>query len=345
MAFHKFGIFLAPFHPVGQNPTLALEQDLALIGLLDELGYDIAWVGEHHSGGVEIIGSPEVFIAVAAERSRNIRLGASVSSLAFQHPLLLADRIVQLDHLTRGRVAISMGPVGMPADGFMMGARPAEQHNLMLQAVEVLVPLLRGETVNRASDGFTLRDASLQLAPFSPAGIEMVVAGQASPAAARTAGALDLGLLSLVATTPGGANALAPSWEIYERRATDNARVADRRHWSLGGPVHIAETRAQAFVDVKYGIKSWIEYFREVGDMRIVVEAATDVAEALVANGIAVIGSPADAIEQIRRLEEQSGGFGTFLQIAHNWANWDATQRSYDLFARQVIPAFGPGGV
>ena len=66
----KFGIFLAPFHPVGQNPTLALERDLDLIEHLDSLGFDEAWIGEHHSAGYEIIASPEVFIAAAAQRTR-----------------------------------------------------------------------------------------------------------------------------------------------------------------------------------------------------------------------------------------------------------------------------------
>src|SRR3954466_10088985 len=96
----KFGIFLAPFHPVGQNPTLALERDLDLVVHLDRLGFDEAWVGEHPSGGFELIASPEVFVATAAERTRHIRLGSGVNSLPYHHPLLLADRWVLLDHLT-----------------------------------------------------------------------------------------------------------------------------------------------------------------------------------------------------------------------------------------------------
>src|SRR5438270_8917537 len=98
----RFGIFLAPFHPVGQSPTAALQRDLEMIVRLDELGYDEAWIGEHHSAGYEIIASPEVFIAVAAERTKHIRLGTGVSSLPYHHPLMLADRMVLLDHLTRG---------------------------------------------------------------------------------------------------------------------------------------------------------------------------------------------------------------------------------------------------
>src|SRR3954464_13508337 len=100
----RFGIFLAPFHPVGQNPTLAIQRDLELIQRLDELGYDEAWIGAHHSAGYEIIASPEVFMAVAAERTRNIKLGTGVSSLPYHQPLILADRMVLLDHLTRGRI-------------------------------------------------------------------------------------------------------------------------------------------------------------------------------------------------------------------------------------------------
>jgi len=104
----RFGIFLAPFHPVGQNPTLALQRDLELIEHLDRLGFDEAWIGEHHSAGFEIIASPEVFIAAAAERTRRIRLGTGVSSLPYHQPLMLADRMVLLDHLSGGRVMLGV---------------------------------------------------------------------------------------------------------------------------------------------------------------------------------------------------------------------------------------------
>ena len=65
-----------------------------------------------------------------------------------------------------------------------------------------------------------------------------------------------------------------------------------------------------------------------------------DPAEALVASGLAVIGTPDDAIAQIKRLEAESGGFGTFLHMAHNWADWAETKRSYALFSRYVAPEF-----
>src|SRR5574337_1401525 len=135
-----FGIFLAPFHPVRENPTVSLQRDFELIQWLDQLGYDEAWIGEHHSAGYEIIGSPEVFIAGAAERTRHIRLGTGVSSLPYHHPLMLADRIMQLDHQTRGRVLFGVGPGALPSDAFMMGIDPMDQRRMMDEAIAALVP-------------------------------------------------------------------------------------------------------------------------------------------------------------------------------------------------------------
>lgn len=336
----KFGIFLAPFHTTRENPTAALERDLELIEHLDGLGYNYAWIGEHHSAGFEIIASPEVFIAAAAQRTRHIKLGTGVSSLPYHHPLMLADRIMQLDHMTRGRVAFGVGPGALPSDAYMMGIEPERQRDMMLEAIEVLVPLLRGERVTRKTDWFELREAQLQLTPFTRPMVEMAVASQVSPAGARAAGTFGLGLLSIGATSAGGFNALAPNWEIYERKAKENNQPIDRSNWSLVGPMHIAESREQALENVRYGLGDWVRYFQEVAALPIAPSDGTDPAEALVESGMAVIGTPDDAIAQIERLQAESGGFGTFLQMAHNWADWAQTKRSYELFARYVAPAF-----
>src|SRR5579884_598794 len=186
----RFGIFMAPFHPVGQNPTLALERDMELIVRLDELGYDEAWVGEHHSAGYEIIASPEVFIAAVAQRTKNIRLGTGVSSLPYHHPLMLADRMVLLDHLTRGRVMLGVGPGALPSDAFMMGIDPMRQREMMEQSLEAILALLESaEPVNRQTDWFTLRDARLQLRPYTHPRFEVAVAAQVSPSGPGPPGA------------------------------------------------------------------------------------------------------------------------------------------------------------
>jgi limonene 1,2-monooxygenase len=336
-----FGIFLAPFHPVSENPTLSLQRDFELIEWLDRLGYDEAWIGEHHSAGYEIIASPEVFIAAAAERTRHIRLGTGVSSVPYHHPLMLADRIMQLDHQTRGRVMFGVGPGALPSDAFMMGIDVMRQREMMDEAIAALVPLLRGETVTMETDWFKLRGAQLQLRPYTQPHIEIAVASQVSPSGARAAGKYGLSLLSIGATTTGGFNALAANWEICEGKAAEYGQAVDRNRWRLVGPMHIAETREQARDDVRFGLEQWLDYFRRVAALPLAPEGSIDDAvDAMNNSGLAVIGNVDDAIAQIERLKTQSGGFGCFLQMAHEWADREATRKSYELIARYVMPHF-----
>ena len=337
----RFGIFMAPFHPVHENPALCLQRDFELIEHLDALGYDEAWIGEHHSAGYEIIASPEVFIAAAAERTRHIRFGTGVSSLPYHHPLILADRIMQLDYQTRGRVMFGVGPGALPSDAFMMGIDPLKQRDMMTEALRALVPLLRGETVNMKTDWFELAEARLQLVPYTQPHVEIAVASQVSPAGARAAGEFGLGLLSIGATSTGGFNALASNWNICEQRAKEFGQTVDRNAWRLVGPVHIAETREQAREDVEFGLELWIKYFREIAALPLVPEGGTqDLVDALNGSGLAVIGSVDDMIEQLERLEQQSGGYGCFMNMAHEWADRPATLKSYELIARYVMPRF-----
>ena len=111
----RCGLFIPPIPSPGESPTLLLERNLELIQHCARLGYHEAWIGEHHSGGWEIIAAPELFIATAAKRTRHIRLGTGVNSLACHHPLILADGIVLLDHLTCGRIMMGIGPGSLAA--------------------------------------------------------------------------------------------------------------------------------------------------------------------------------------------------------------------------------------
>jgi len=338
-----FGAFIAPFHPVGQNPTLAIERDLELVVRMDQLGFHEAWIGEHHSAGYEIIASPEVAIAVLSQRTKNIRLGTGVSSLPYHQPLILADRMVLLDHITRGRIMFGVGPGALPSDAFMMGIDPADQRARMEESLEAILALLDGsELVTRKSDWFTLKDARLQLRPYTHPRFEVAVAAQVSPAGPRAAGRFGLSLLSIGATTAGGFDILGSHWLTMEERAAEFGTTVDRAKWRLVGPMHIAETEAQARKDVAFGLAQWVDYFERVAALPL-APATLDpdkLVDALMETGFAVVGTPEMAVAQIKRLVEQSGGFGTFLLMAHEWADREATLHSYELFAREVMPHF-----
>ncbi len=336
----KFGAFIAPFHAMNENPHAALHRDFELVEWMDKLGYDEAWIGEHHSAGFEIIASPEVFIAAAAERTRHIKFGTGVSSLPYHHPLMLADRINQLDHQTRGRVMFGAGPGSLPSDAFMMGIDVQKQRDMMDESLQAIIRLLSGETVTEQTDWYTLNEARLQMAPFTRPRVEIAVASQVSPTGATAAGRHGLSLLSVGATSTGGFNALSSNWAIAEQTAKENGQVMDRANWRLVAPVHVAETREKARENVRYGLQNWLTYFLEVAALPLAPADAEDPVDAMVDSGLAVVGTPEDCIEQIKRLEKQSGGFGSFLQMAHNWADFEQTKRSYELIARYVMPEF-----
>jgi limonene 1,2-monooxygenase len=338
----RFGIFAAPFHATDENPTISIERDRQLVQWLDELGYDEAWIGEHHSAGYEVIASPELFIADVAARTHRIKLGTGVVSLPYHNPLMVADRMMQLDHMTRGRTMFGVGPGLLPSDAMMLGIDPRNQRDMMTESLDVIVRLLRGEVVTKKTSWFELRDAKLQLAPYTRPHLEMTVAASVSPSGPRTAGRLGIGMLSPAATSSGGFNALAYHWGLVEETAHEHGTQVSRASWRVAGPVHIAESREQARKDVRFGLPRWLHYFQKVvalpgvpeeGDMDYCLDAMVDA-------GFVICGEPDDLTKQITRLEQQTGGFGAFLVTAHDWANREATHRSYDLIARFVMPKF-----
>jgi limonene 1,2-monooxygenase len=345
----RFGAFFAPFHPVGQSPTLALEYDLDRVVALDRLGYDEAWFGEHHSGGYEIIGCPEIFIAMAAERTRHIMLGTGVVSLPYHHPWLVADRMVLLDHLTRGRVIFGAGPGALPTDAHIMGIDPVQQRPMMEEALDAILALLRSdEPIDRQTDWFTMRDARLQVRPYTDPHPEVAVAAMVTPSGPRLAGRQGVSLLSLSMSVAEGFAAIGQAWGVVEEQAQRHERPApDRRTWRVLGAMHLAETREQAIEDCTHGLHEFAGYFGG-GAGFVPLAASVDgrpatpraLAEAYADSGQAVIGTPDDAIAYIERLLDQSGGFGTFLLLGHDWASPERTLASYHLFAREVMPHF-----
>lgn len=333
----RFGIFIPPFHNIGQNPTLALERDLELVQWVERLGFEEAWVGEHHSAGEQFIGAPEVFIAVAAERTKRIRLGTGVLSLPYQHPLIVADRMVLLDHLTRGRIMLGVGPGALASDAYMMGVDPTNQRRMMEESLEAIVALLTSEDpVNRQTDWFTLRNAQLHLRPFTVPRFEIAVAATVSPAGPTAAGRFGCSLLSIGAMSVAGFEVLANHWRVAEEAAREHEKQIDRRNWRLTGLMHLAETEEQAREEVNFGLDAWLDYFQNVSSLPL----AGGFLDELVESGLAVVGTPDNAIHLIETLQKNSGGFGTYLIMAHEWANRAATLRSLELFAQYVVPHF-----
>ena len=336
-----FGIFLAPFHRLGENPTLAIGRDVELLEWLDHLGYDEAWIGEHHSAGWELIASPELIIAAAAERTKHIKLGSGVTSLPYHHPLLVAQRFVQLDHMTRGRAMLGCGPGALTSDAYMLGIEPSTQRPRMLESMEAIMRLLKcEEPVTMKTDWFELREARLHLAPYTDPHFDIAVASTITPFGMIAAGTHGVGVLSIGAGLPGGPEALAAQWKIAEDAAAKAGKTVDRKKWRVVVNAHLAEDDEQALREVSRGERiETVTYFEDT--LGRPPGRSDDPLREGVKMGTTLVGSPETVTKGIHRLLENShGGFGGILFRAHEWATREQILRSYELFARYVMPQF-----
>jgi limonene 1,2-monooxygenase len=345
----KFGIFMAPFHRAGENPALAYERDFQLIEWLDELGYDEAFIGEHHSAGWEIIPSPEVFMAVAATRTKRIMLGSGVVSVPYHHPFHIANRFAMLDQITRGRVILGCGPGALPSDAYMLGIETTTQRDRMVEGLQAVIRLFTEEGgVTIDGSYFKLRDAHLQVKPFQQPHLPIFVANTISPSGMVAAGKLGCGVLSVAAFTQGGLDGLPKRWAMAEEIAAEHGKTVDRKNWRLVFPMHLAESTKEAADDVREGGNAWIQkYFIETLAARVQFEeypgqpAEEMTVDRMIGRGGAIVGTPDDAIKRINEVIEASGGgFGGLLVLAHEWASREKTLKSYELLARHVMPKF-----
>jgi len=339
----KFGVFMAPFHRPGENPTLALERDLELLQWLDTLGFDEAYIGEHHSAGWETICAPEVFLATAAERTRHIRLGTGVISLPYHHPYMVANRMVLLDHLTRGRVILGVGPGALASDALMFGIPAERQREMMDEALGVIVRLLESpEPLTYQSDWFQLHEAVLQLRPYQEPSIPIAVASVQSPAGVQLAGKHGASVLSLsIPRDTVRQTSLQELWAIGEETAAAHGKTLRREDWRLVVSCHLAESRKEAIANVRLGgAREMTEYFDKTLGNPIPKVPADQIVEYMVEHNQWIIGTPEDCIAGIERLQEMSGGFGGFLIRVEDWVTRDKRRLSYELLARHVMPRF-----
>ncbi|MFF3754991.1 LLM class flavin-dependent oxidoreductase [Streptomyces sp. NPDC002018] len=344
----RIGLFLSPVHETGQDPHLAIQRNLELVEHADRLNFDEAWFGEHHTLGWGLVGAPETLIAAASQRTSQIRLAHGVVPLSGHHPFHVASRAVHLDHLTRGRYILGVGP-GVPFDATMFGLDGATQRKRLDEALPTVLELVNGESrVTQKTDWYELRDAKLQLPRFGPGPIEVAMATSGtSVTSPRLAGRYGLSMTSFALPfallTPGAPDhiGLAQQWKHAEESAEEHGQVLDRNDWRIALPVHVGETSKQAFDEVRDGYDRWLfEYFAKAAGREVLSPGTPreKALEARVEAGGALVGSVDEVVSGIRRMQEATGGFGKLLVYVADWASSERTNRSLELLARYVAP-------
>lgn len=330
----KFGVFLQPVHHISEHPTLALERDLELVTRLDRLGYDEAWIGEHHSTGWENIAAPEVFIAAAAEHTRHIGLGTGVMQVGLHHPLVALDRMIFLDHVTRGRAMFGVGAGGgVPSDLRVFGLSREEAGRRMDESLDAMFRLLFTEgPVDMKTDWFELKGAVLQMAPYSHPHPPFAVAST------------DPNKIELMGRIGGHVlTGLVPEkvpeiFEALQRGAREAGLSASRNQIMLSCSMHLAESATEAIEAYREGALVERYEFEVAVNGRPKPPNPDDWYSGFVRDNL--IGSPDDAISKIAAMWEQSGGFGGLLFKAREWPDVESSIQSWELFARKVAPHF-----
>jgi limonene 1,2-monooxygenase len=338
----KFSFFMMPLHQPTENPALAFDRDIALIHYADQLDFDEFFIGEHHSGGWETMPAPEMALAKAAAHAQRIRLGTSVISLPFHHPFHVAERMAFLDHLTRGRAILGVGPCNLITDKKLFGMSNENLYAMLSESVDIIVRLLESSNpIDYDGRFWKFKQMRLQLRSYQQPRLPLAIASSGNPASLEIAGKHGMLLLS-----PAGKNRKhAEQWRAVETAALSNGATISRDNWRLATCVYLAESREKAWAEVEEGIRRDMEYFFAIG-LKAPYESypGQPASEITPRSGADrrdwIIGTPDDAIAQIERMQAETGGFGGLLLTTHEWTGSEKLRKSLELFARYVVLHF-----
>ena len=342
----KFSFFMMPVHRPTENPSLAFDRDIGLIHLADELGYDEFLIGEHHSGGWETMPVPEMALAMAAATAKRIRLGTSVTLLPYHHPFHVAERIAFLDHLTKGRAILGIGPSTLVTDRRLFRMATDQVYPMMHEAVEVIVRLLEStEPISHHGRFWQFDDMRLQLRSYQQPRLPLAIATGGSQESLALAGRYNMIVMQNAGNAMNRSGSKASHWAQVEEAAKAHGTTASRDNWRLVTAIYLADTAEQAWVDVGDGIMREAHYFSTVGlkanyELYPGQPFAEFTPQSCVEGRQWIVGTPDDAIAWIERMQAETGGFGGLLLTAHEWAAPEKIRRSIELFARYVMPHF-----
>jgi limonene 1,2-monooxygenase len=348
----KFGLFFMPLHAPEECATLGIESDLRYCELADRLGYDEVWIGEHHTSGWETIASPEMFLAAASQRTSRIKLGTGVLTAPLHNPVQAAERITLLDHLSRGRVMLGMGPGLLSSDLKMFGLTSKLSRERIAEEVEIMIGLLHGdEPFSYHGKHYELDDVWVQLRPVqNRLPIALTTSGPAS-SATTLAAKHDLIMISgNFFATPNAV--MGEHFTALAEQSAGFGHPARRDDWRLATYIYVSESREKALEEISVGAQRFIKdyLFSYAGAfVKPKFEAyegqpSSDMTiEQLAEKAGWIIGDPDSVTRQVAQLEADTGGIGTLLTIGGGWTRPADFEKSMDLFARYVIPNFkGP---
>jgi alkanesulfonate monooxygenase SsuD/methylene tetrahydromethanopterin reductase-like flavin-dependent oxidoreductase (luciferase family) len=358
----RLGVFSMPAHPPHRPYADVLAEDLEMLVLADQLGYDEAWLGEHFTSIWENIPAPDLLIAQALTQTRQITLATGVSCIPNHNPAQLANRIAQLDQMARGRFLWGVGAGAVPSDAVLFEVPADGTHRQVTQ--ENIDQILKIWADHRGDwsyhnprfpqFNFTIppreewRGLASHLKPYQKPHPPIAVAGLTkSSSTLRWAGERGWIPLSTNLTSEAG---LASHWQVYEQGAAANGITPRRSDWRISRDIYVANTDEQARREARAGsmARALQEYFyplvSSVGGLDVWKidddMPDSDITLDYLLERFWIVGSPETVARRLAAIYEHTGGYGGVLMLAYDWEgeNRRQWQRSMLLLAEEVVP-------
>ena len=341
----KFAFFMMPLHLATESPSLAFDRDLDILQYAEELGYDEFFVGEHHTAAWENIPAPDMFLAKASGLTSVIKLGTSVISAPFHPPFDLAERFAFLDHLSKGRVILGLGPCGLPTDAKLFNIPPARLRPMLEESLDIIVKLLESpDPIDYDGRFWKFREMALQLRSYQQPRLKLAMATSGSTGSLDLAGKYGMMVFSPSAQAPPPALPFREHYPRLKASADKHGRVIEREDWRIAMYVYLADTREQAWADVEDSIQRDVhDYFFTINTRRG-WEGSPDQPDAEITPQFVadrrrwIIGTPDDAIERLEALDKEVGGLGGVMITTHEWVPHNKSRYSMELSTAQQEP-------
>ena len=332
----KFGIYSSIANPPrGEQLDRCVDEVIAEAQLAEECGFDACFFGEHHQDKDGFLPSPLIVATAVAAQTRRLKVGTSVILLPLHHPVHLAEDVITLDIVSKGRVILGVGIGYQPAD-FRAFAVPME-HRVALfeESVEIIRRCWSGEPFSFHGTHYTLENLQIRPRPFQTPSPPLWI-GASVPSAVRRAGRLADGF---VATPSTGLESTVQLVTTYRDAALQAGRqpqvVLMRDAW-------VAQTRAEA--EVVYGpeVMTAYQYYwqNRLAEFRN-ISAETEFTLANLAPNRLILGEPETCIREFHRWHEATGADYFLLRLRHAHSGGPAHEKimgALQLFGDKVLP-------
>jgi alkanesulfonate monooxygenase SsuD/methylene tetrahydromethanopterin reductase-like flavin-dependent oxidoreductase (luciferase family) len=352
----QFGVqFFPDVTPRQKSAQDYFREALDLAEEADRLGYSHIRIVEHyfhHYGGYSP--NPIVFLAAAAQRTRQARLVTGAVLPVFNHPLKLAGEIAMLDAISGGRLDVGLARAFLPHEFRRFGRSPDESVARFREGIEQLDLLLTGENVSHRGRFHTIENTTSLPRPTQRPRPKFYVAALNTPESFEFAGRMGYPVMAIALV----ADTMRPLFAAYRRawQAAGHPGAGEimvafhmfcdadgARARALAAP--LLDAYLQSLADAA---SDWLDGYASAdypGYGRIVAALREATAADLMASGGAWVGSPDEIAATIARLQREFGAFEqASLQVNFNTMPFAPALASTRLFAREVMPRFAAPG-